>query len=196
MKLLEKAINNYIALDSEAPEKLTAFDGKLICIEVLAVNKNIYLFVEGAHIEVMQDSDLEPDTIISGTPAALLKLGIKRDAAPLLFAREIEIRGDVRLGRQFKALLAEMDIDWEEQLATIVGDVAAHHVMQVFNGLRDWGRSAAENFTDDVGEYLQEESRDVVSGAEMEAFFDDVDVLRNDTDRLEAKIKHYMGARV
>jgi ubiquinone biosynthesis protein UbiJ len=196
MLLLEKAFNNYLALDPEAPEKLAAFDGKLICIEVLGVNKNIYLFVNGSRIDVMPDCDIEPDTVISGTPAALLKLGINRDAAPLLFAREIEIRGDVRLGRQFRALLTEMDIDWEEQLATIVGDVAAHHVMQVFNGLRAWGRSAAENFTDDVGEYLQEESRDVVSGAEMETFFDDVDALRNDTDRLEAKIKQYMGARV
>ena len=109
MKLLEKAINNYIALDPEAPEKLTAFDGKQICIEVLGLNKNIYLFVQGAHIDVMQDCDIEPDTVISGTPAALLKLGVNRDAAPLLFAREIEIRGDVRLGRQFKALRRDVE---------------------------------------------------------------------------------------
>ena len=193
MKLLEKAINNYIALDPEAPEKLGAFDGKWICIEVLGINRNIYLFVDGSHISVLPECDAEPDTIISGTPAALIKLGINRDAAPLLFAREVEIRGDVRVGRQFKALLADMDIDWEEQLASMVGDVAAHGFFNAFNELRNWGSSAASNFTDDVSEYLQEESRDVVSGAEMEAFFEDVDALRNDADRLEAKIKQITG---
>ena len=193
MKLLEKAINNYIALDPEAPEKLGAFDGKWICIEVLGINRNIYLFVDGSHISVLPECDAEPDTIISGTPAALIKLGINRDAAPLLFAHEVEIRGDVRVGRQFKALLADMDIDWEEQLASMVGDVAAHGFFNAFNELRNWGSSAASNFTDDVSEYLQEESRDVVSGAEMEAFFEDVDALRNDADRLEAKIKQITG---
>ena len=191
MLLLEKAINDYIALDPEAPEKLIAFDGKWICIEVLGINRNIYLFIDGPHISVLPECDAEPDTIISGTPSALIKLGVNRDAAPLLFAREVEIRGDVRVGRQFKSLLADMDIDWEEQLSTFVGDVAAHSIFNAFNELRNWGRSATSNFTDDVSEYLQEESRDVVSGAEMEAFFEDIDALRNDADRLEAKIKQF-----
>ena len=38
-------------------------------------------------------------------------------------------------------------------------------------------------------EYLQEESRDVVTGTELEIFNDAVDKLRNDVDRLAAKVQ-------
>ena len=117
LSLLETAFNNYLALDPEAPEKLTAFDGKIICIDIRGLNKRIYLLINGSKISVVKQHDAEPDATIIGSPAALFKLGVHRDSAPLFFAGEVEIRGDTRLGRQFKALLADMEIDWEEHLS-------------------------------------------------------------------------------
>jgi ubiquinone biosynthesis protein UbiJ len=59
--------------------------------------------------------------------------------------------------------------------------------------LKKWSKSAADNLADDVGEYLQEESRDVVSGAEMGMFNQQVDKLRDDTERLKARIDRLPG---
>jgi len=188
LSLLETAFNNYLALDPEAPEKLTAFDGKIICIDIRGLNKRIYLLINGSKISVLNQHDAEPDATIIGSPAALFKLGVHRDSAPLFFAGEVEIRGDTRLGRQFKSLLADMEIDWEEHLSRLIGDIAAHRVAGLFNELKEWGESVTGNFADDVGEYLQEESRDVVSGAEMGMFYQQVDKLRDDTERLKARI--------
>ena len=188
LSLLETAFNNYLALDPEAPEKLTAFDGKVICIDIRGPNKRIYLLINGSKISVLNQHDAEPDATIIGSPAALFKLGVQRDSAPLFFSGEVEIRGDTRLGRQFKSLLADMEIDWEEHLSRLIGDIAAHRVAGLFNELKEWSESAADNFADDVGEYLQEESRDVVSGAEMGMFYQQVDKLRDDTERLKARI--------
>ena len=81
-----------------------------------------------------------------------------------------------------------MDIDWEEHLSRLTGDIAAHRIMTVFGRLAEWSKSATNNLTDDIGEYLQEESLDVVSGAEIELFNQQVDSLRDDTYRLEARI--------
>jgi len=191
--LLTSAFNRYLALDPEAPEKLRAFDGKLICIDIKGPNRQLYLVVTGDRINVAAEHDAEPDATIIGSPAALFKLGIKRDSANLFFKGEVEIRGDTRLGRQFKSVLAEMDIDWEEQLSRLVGDIAAHRIMSAVGDLRQWGRSAASNFSDDVGEYLQEESRDVVSGAELDMFNQQVDEIRDGTERLKARIDRLPG---
>jgi len=193
LNLLASALNNYLALDPEAPEKLTAFDGKLICIDIKGPDRTIYLLINGNRISVVKTYDAEPDATIIGSPAALFKLGVHRDSAPLFFAGEVEIRGDTRLGRQFKSLLAEMEIDWEEHLSRFVGDIAAHRIAGLFNDLREWSNTAADNFADDVGEYLQEESRDVVSGAEMGMFYQQVDKLRDDTERLKARIDRLPG---
>ena len=187
--MLTVAFNNYIALDPEAPDKLKAFDGKLICIEIRGLNRNLYLSVSDSAITVIGEMVGEPDTTISGSPAALFKLGLHRDSAPLFFSGEVEIRGDTRLGRQFKSLLADMEIDWEEYLSRLTGDIAAHRIFGVLHELGKWSSLAANNLRDDISEYLQEESRDVVTGVEIDSFNRQVDELRDDADRLEARIK-------
>jgi ubiquinone biosynthesis protein UbiJ len=193
LNLLASALNKYLALDPEAPGKLTAFDGKVICIDIKGPNKTIYLLINDSRISAVKTCDEKPDATIIGSPAALFKLGVHRDSAPLFFAGEVEIRGDTRLGRQFKSLLAEMEIDWEEHFSRFVGDIAAHRIAGLIHDLRKWSKSAADNFADDVGEYLQEESRDVVSGAEMGMFYQQVDKLRDDTERLKARIDRLPG---
>lgn len=193
LNLLASALNNYLALDPEAPEKLTDFDGRVICIDIEGPNRTIYLLINDNRISAVKTYDKEPDATIIGSPAALFKLGVHRDSAPLFFAGEVEIRGDTRLGRQFKSMLADMEIDWEEHLSRFVGDIAAHRIAGLFSDLRKWSKSAADNFADDVGEYLQEESRDVVSGAEMGMFYQLVDKLRDDTERLKARIDQLPG---
>ena len=42
---------------------------------------------------------------------------------------------------------------------------------------------------ENIREYLQEESRDLPSRYEMDRFADEVDVLRDDVDRLAARLK-------
>ena len=186
--LLENALNRYLALDPEAPGKLNEFEGRVICIDVRGPGKRICLSITGNRIVILDAYDDEPDATIIGSPAALIKLGVRRDAAPLFFSGEVEIRGNTRLGRRFKSLLADMDIDWEEHLSRLVGDIAAHRISNAFDALSSWGRSAAGNFADDVGEYLQEESRDVVSEAEMAYFCQQVDECRDGAERIEARI--------
>ena len=192
--LLEAAFNKYLALDPEAPEKLSAFDGKVICIEIRGVKRRLYLLIRDKKIAVDAHYDDPPDATICGSPPALFKLGLHRDSAPLFFAGEVEIRGDTHLGRQFKSLLADMQIDWEEHLSRLTGDIVAHRIAGLFKQLTQWSSSAADNFADDLGEYLQEESRDVVSGAEMEMFYQQVDQLRDDAERLTARIDRLTGA--
>ena len=135
-----------------APEKLKVFDGKIIGIEIRGLGSKLYLAVRDTRIDVVRDIDKEPDTTISGSPAGLFKLGLHRDSAPLFFGGEVEIRGDTRLGRQFKAVLAEMEIDWEEHLSRFTGDVAAHRIVTALKDVGRWSKTAASNLNDDIGE--------------------------------------------
>jgi ubiquinone biosynthesis accessory factor UbiJ len=51
-----------------------------------------------------------------------------------------------------------------------------------------FAQRAASTFTQNVSEYLQEEGRDVPSRTEADEFIADVDKLRDDIDRIEARI--------
>lgn len=188
MLIVEAAINRYLALDPELLGKLAAFDGKVIKIEIAGANKTLYMFPGEQGISVSTEFEGDVDTTLRGSPLSLFKMGMVKNAASMLLKGEVEISGDTRLGHQFKALFSQMDIDWSEPLAELIGDTLAHQIHQSGKKLGQWGKGTITSVASSLSEYLQEESRDVVTETELEIFNDAVDKIRNDVDRLQAKI--------
>lgn len=184
---LEAMINRYLSLDPEVAEKLADLEGRVIAVEISGVDKTLYFLPHQVGMDVVDQYEDAADTTLRGSPAALLKMSMNKNVAPLMLKGEIEIEGDVRLGRSFKKILSEMDVDWEEYIARIAGDATAHCLASLTKKIIGWGCQAGNNVSSDVSEYLQEESRDVVSKAELEMFYQDVDALRNQLDRFQAR---------
>lgn len=194
---LQTALNKVLALDPELPEKLQKFEGKIIALEFTGLDLTLFLLPRASGIEVRRglDAGTVADATLRGSPLAMCKMGLSRDAAPLLLKGEVEITGDMRLGRAFKAVLTGMQIDWEELLSKVTGDVLAHEMMRQGKSLLQWGRQGGASLAMDVSEYLQEESRLVVTAAELQQFYDHVDELHADAERFEARLKQFAGER-
>ncbi len=189
MLLIETAINRYLVLDPEMLTKLARFSGKVIKVELSGIDKHFYMLPGDRGIEIQINSNANVDTTLRGTPIALFKMSVTSNVAKVLLKGEVEITGDTRLGHQFKQAFSEMDIDWSEPLAELVGDGLAYQLQQASKKFVTWGKQSLESVSLSASEYLQEESRDVVTETELEIFNQNVDKIRNDVDRLEAKIK-------
>jgi ubiquinone biosynthesis protein UbiJ len=189
MLLLETVINRYLALDPEVLEKMAVFSGNVIKIEVTGVDKVFYLFPDDKGVHVSTEHEGHVDTVLRGTAISLFKMGLTADVASLLLKNEVEITGDTRMGHQFKNVLSQMDIDWTGVLANLLGDSLAYQLHQSGKKFGQWGKHTVESVSLSFSEYLQEESRDVVTETELEIFNDAVDQLRDDVDRLQAKMK-------
>ncbi len=188
MLILESAINRYLALDPEMLDKLAQFNGKVIKLEMTGINKAFYMLPNGGGIQILNEYDGSADTVLRGTPVSLFKMGLVSNVANLLLKGEIEITGDTRLGHQFKNIFSQMDIDWSEPLANLLGDGLAYQVQQSGSKLALWGKGSVKSVSTSFSEYLQEESRDVVTDTELNIFNEAVDQLRNDVDRLQARV--------
>ena len=188
MLMLETVINRYLALDPELLNKLAVFEGKVVKLEITGVNRELYMFPGARGIQVSTEHDGSADTILRGTPISLFKMGLVSNAANMLLKGEVEITGDTRLGHQFKNVFSQMDIDWSEPLASIFGDSVSYQLHQSGKDISRWGLDTIKSISMSVSEYLQEESRDVVTETELNIFYETVDKLRNDVDRLQAKI--------
>ena len=188
MLLLEGIINRYLALDPEMLGKLANFNGKVIKMEMTGINKSLYMLPNDSGIQVLSEYDAEADTVLRGTPISLFRMGLASNAATLLLKGDIEITGDTRLGHQFKNVFSQMDIDWSEPLASFVGDSVAWQLQQSASKFSHWGKDTVRSVSTSFSEYLQEESRDVVTDTELDIFNQAVDQLRNDVDRLQARI--------
>jgi ubiquinone biosynthesis protein UbiJ len=100
----------------------------------------------------------------------------------------LDLTGDAATAQAFQQLLTHAKPDVEEELSGVIGDAAAHTLGEFARGIERWARETRSIMGDNIREYLQEESRDVPSRYEVERFSKDVNVLRDDVDRLAARI--------
>lgn len=186
---LDAAINRYLALDPEACARLGKLEGRIIALELRGLDTTICLRIHTTGISVVQTPDTVPDTILRGTPFGMLRLALGSNAASTLFSGTVEIEGDVDTGQAFKSLLDDVDIDWEEQLSGLTGDIIAHQLGNLARMAGGWLQHARTTLEQDLSEYLQEELRVVPTRIEIDNFCADVDRLVMDLDRMEARIR-------
>lgn len=184
---LEQAINRYLELDPETLGRIQTLQGRCIAVELVGTGLSLYLLPAREGLRLMSRYEGEPDTTLSGSPIALLRMS-SGEAGSGLFTGEVKIHGDVELGQRFNRILKSIDIDWEEHLSHIVGDVLAHQAGNLARGLGAWARQAADNLGRDLADYLKEERRDLPPPEEVEAFLAEIDELRLAVDRIGARV--------
>lgn len=187
LERLESVLNRNVADSRKAQALCRQLDGRVMSLTVQGTPLAFYFKSEGGRIALAPRHDGAADASLSGTPVALLALaGPKAEGA--LRGGGVRIEGDAEIAQKFRELLSQAQPDFEEELARVVGDVAARRVANVARGFLDWGRKASESLATNVVEYLQEEGRDLPTRVEVEEFLADVDRLRDDSERLEARL--------
>ncbi|MGR9052097.1 MAG: ubiquinone biosynthesis accessory factor UbiJ [Gammaproteobacteria bacterium] len=185
---LEAALNRYLALDCDVGYFLAPLAGKVIAVTVLPFGDTLYLCPTEHNIQVLDTYPGEPDTTLTGTLPAFGLMGLSSKPMRSVFSGEVTITGDMSTGRKFQALFEQLDIDPEEHLSHVTGDVAAHQIGRLVRAGNSWALDALASLRSSTAEYLQEESRDLPAGPEADALYRRVDDLRSDYDRLEARV--------
>lgn len=186
---IEQAVNAVIGMDPSAAERLARLHGRVISVRLTGIGLQ-FNFVPGpdGQLQLLGSIEGEPDCRLSGSPLDLMRSGDKTDGPAQLFAGRVTIDGDIELAQQFGEIVGGLDIDWEEQLAKLTGDVFAHEVGTAARKAGRWGKRSADVLGQDLAEYLTEEARLVPQRFEVDAFLDEVDRLRDDLARLEARV--------
>ena len=185
---IESAFNRLLSLDPEAAAQLAELEGRIICLQLDGLAIQLYLFPSVDDVMILEAYDGVADTTIQGTPVALARLGLTSDKQAEMFEGDVKITGDLKLGRKFNRLFASLDIDWEEQLSKVVGDMAAHTLGNITRHLFSWHQRNEQSMKMNTTEYLQEEIRYIPSQNQADSFYHDVDQLRDDVARIEARI--------
>jgi ubiquinone biosynthesis protein UbiJ len=191
IKTLQKALNTYLLLDPESVVRLQKLHDKIICIELMGTGCVFQLIFNEKGITLTQDSSLKADTWIKGTPLRLLHMTMAREHRQTFFSDDISIQGNLELGQVVTDLFDHLEIDWEEYLSHWVGDVPAHHLGRVARKIKSFSQQTRATLLQDINEYVHEEVDLFPPREALQDFFNDVDHLRMDVDRLEARI-HYI----
>ena len=187
---METGLNQLFAMDPETFERLKRFQGRIIAFHITDIEQTFYFFPDQQGIQIVSHYEGDADTVISGSMMAFARMAMadEKTKTTAVFKGDISITGDIALGQHFQSLFKQLEIDWEEHVSHITGDVIAHSLGNAARGFFDWGKDAFNSLTMDVSEYIQYEARDVASGPEINHFNAQIDQLRSDVDRAEARI--------
>lgn len=188
--LLEQAINRYLKLDPDYTQKLTPLYGSIIEIQLLGLGIQVYLKTDDKGIICQSQIEGEADCVIKGTPIGLMKMTLADQSSQTkgLFSGEVEISGDVQLGQRMNKVLDSIEIDWEEHLSHITGDIVAYRLGQAVKHSASWMKDSAQQMRENLRDYFIYESEDLVQPSEVNSFVSQVDTLRDDVARAEARL--------
>ncbi|MFO1503449.1 MAG: SCP2 sterol-binding domain-containing protein [Steroidobacteraceae bacterium] len=184
---LQAVVDRHVAGSPRARELLVALDGRTLQVKVKFTPWSAAAQSREGRLLLSKQAGDAGDVIISGTPLALLALA-RETPADVIRRGDVRLDGDGEAAEKFQELLALLRPDLEGELAQIIGDVPAHGLASLVGKVMGYGRGVARTQVRNVGEYLAHESRDLVPRAEASAFLGGVDALREQVDRVAARV--------
>lgn len=187
--LVNAALTRVLSVDPDAERALLALAPCALVVDVRGLGA-VHVAIEPDSLRVapFDAGQMAADVSVRGSAGAFMHLLRAQDGERVAALDALTVSGDVGKLAQLQKWLAGVDIDWEELLAQRIGDVAAHQVGNFIRHAHRHVRQVSGDLQDNVAEYLLYETQAVVPADELERWARDVDMLRDDVDRLQARV--------
>lgn len=182
--MVQKVANHLLALDPEVQKEFSQFRNKVIKIEIVDLEKIVFLRFAETGIELLDNYAGEVQTSVKGTLLSLSQLGSNKS---------LSIEGDVEFMQQLMQLSKKYQFDLGALLANAFGDVAGHQLENGLRGALKWVQGSSQKMGKDMSEFLTDEIRVLPTRDEITIFSNEVDVLRDDVERISVKINRLLG---
>lgn len=183
----EQLINRALAYDPATQQALGKLQGQVLAIDISLPALHIYLLPDSEGLCLMNHWEGEVNTRVKGSLPALVQLA-KGDNHSL-YNSGVEMIGQTGLLADWKALVNNLDIDWEEMLSQLLGDVLGHQSAELIRSQLHWAGERAASGKRLLGEFISEELNAVPSKPELNHFYQQVDELRLAVDRAAARVE-------
>lgn len=179
---LAAALNALLDAQPAALNRLLRHAGKSLRLEPPIFPLNLSLDETGRFHPTSDDDASEPALTLTPMPSALPLMLAGGKPADLF-----RVEGDGLFAADISGALA--DFDWVLALRPYLGDIAASRVDQFLRGIVAWRQQAHADAGRNLAEYAVYEQAVLAEAHAARAFISEVDALREDVDRLEARLK-------
>ncbi len=186
--VLERALNATLAMDPASVQLLAKLDGRVIAMNIESIDGSFYLLPHRERVTIEINHDQNPDIVIKGGLLAYVRsatASVRGSANP---DQLLEISGDAHSVAVLRDFLRSLQLDFEEQLSSLVGDMPARQAGNQIRSFAEWAEQVGQSIAVNTGEYLTEEKQLLVARPRIDRFLIAVDQLRNDTERLASRL--------
>lgn len=186
---LEAAINALLRLDPASQLALKQLAGKRLKITSSQPAVSV-LVVLDYPLSLLDGQDWSADSELTGTAQDLI--GLLHKPTHSLAGTGVTHRGDMGLLQALVQLAKQLDLDWGQLLAQACGPVVGPMLQQLLAKPLQYAQSQWQHLPPLLGDYLQHELQLVPGAEEIRAFGDEVQTLREATDRLAARLERWL----
>ncbi|PSW19380.1 SCP2 domain-containing protein [Photobacterium sanctipauli] len=188
---IETSLNTLLKEDEQSQRRLARLRGKIIAVTINEFGKQLY-FVFSQQIDVLGAYEGETDCELALNLSVLPELRQQANLTQLIKADKLSLEGDIQLAQQFSALLSGLKPDIEEKISQYTGDIVAHTLVSGLKNGAKVVRHGIERRQRDLAEVITEEWKLAPQALEIAHFADQVDDLKTDVARFEAKMDAMM----
>ncbi len=189
---LEATINKALQYDPGTRAALKKLQGQVLAVQSTAPAFTFYLQTCDDDLEVLRlfsdhGQQCSPSTHLRGPLTAIATLAVTDNTT--LANSGVEVMGSTALLSDLQKALGQVDIDWEDALNQLLGELPGHQTAEHIRKVARWTQQRASSGQRLLSEFLTEELKSLPSKPELKRFYNAVDDARMQLDRLEQKLE-------
>lgn len=173
-------LNRILAREPWAKAALAPFAGRSVRLQALSFSVQVGIVADGGFAAAAGEPAVTLGVDAAALPQALLE--------PKSVLRNVRLEGDAEFAQTLSDVLGKLRPEPEEELARFVGDAAAVRIVALLRAALAGAREAGSRLASTTADYLVAENPMLVSRTALASFAEQVTKLRDDVDRLSARL--------
>ena len=192
---VELGLNRLLRMDSTALPRLAKLSGKVIAVDGQSAALQLFILPSADGLQLAAHWQAAADCSLRASPTDLLQLALAKDKTAVLHRPQLSLSGDSAVLLELAAVLQDLELDWEYELSRWLGPVASQVLGGHLRSRARWGSQSLSSLRQDLADYLSEESRSLVGQREADVRFAELDRLKLDLERLDARVARLTALR-
>ena len=188
-------MNEYLKLDPDAQNRLDAYQGKSLVLEITDWRMSVCIYVCQQGLQLLPEKKGEATATLTGTLAGFLQLMRSAQAGHYALNASVSITGDVMFVQQLQQVVSQMSIDWESQWARWLGDHAAYRVVAGLGAVKEAILHARCVLHENTTTYIHNGAQLAPTSQQILFFTEQVAKVQHDVDRIALQIERLMRAK-
>ena len=184
----ESLINSALKYDPATLRKMGELEGKVLLIESTMPPLKLAMETNDQGIMLHSNWQDKADTTVSGSLISIAGLAVNSASQASFSGSGVNVSGDLDLLLKINNLMAELNVDWEAILASVIGDIPAHLMADKLRKSAAMAKDVGQRAKSAAAEVAKEELRVTPTSPEFKGFSQQVRELSSGVERAAARI--------
>lgn len=185
--VLEPVLNRLLKMDPAAMARLAPLAGKQLAVDLLDTPVQLVITAQADGLWLNSHGDAV-DCRVKVRLGALKQLSDPANITKLIRANDLDIEGDLTTLQKFSQFFGQLNPDWQDELAKVIGDANAYRAAQLLQSVTAYLQQQWQQTEQTLQTLAHDELQLTPSAVELKQFSHEVRSLEARTAHLQQQL--------